>query len=87
MELCTESINLPEGAKRLSCVCLTDQFDWEEIHRSCSINALAANANWTLTDYTLEAGPLAFVRGSLIMFHGATWRGAFPRTAPGTRRG
>lgn len=72
--------------------------------------ALSANSNWTLTDYTLEAGPLAFVRGShrsvsqplqpgatrraepvicpkgsLIMFHGATWHGAFPRTAPGMR--
>ncbi|HVN29761.1 MAG TPA: phytanoyl-CoA dioxygenase family protein, partial [Candidatus Binataceae bacterium] len=73
-------------------------------------NALTANTNWCLTDYTLEGGALAFVpashrsghrpvqpeatrravpveapKGSLIVFHGATWHGAFPRKIPGMR--
>ncbi|MEM7079205.1 MAG: phytanoyl-CoA dioxygenase family protein [Pseudomonadota bacterium] len=73
-------------------------------------NALTANTNWCLTDYTIEGGPLAYVpgshkfttrptfpqavekavpveaeRGSVIVFHGATWHGAFPRKIPGMR--
>ena len=73
-------------------------------------NALTANTNWCLTDYTHEGGALAYVpgshrrmsrptfphatelavpveapRGSLIVFHGATWHGAFPRMTPGMR--
>ena len=72
--------------------------------------ALTANTNWCLTDYSLEGGALAYVpgshrsgsrpifpqavskavpveapRGSLIVFHGATWHGAFPRKIPGMR--
>lgn len=73
-------------------------------------NALTANTNWCLTDYTLEGGALAYVpgshrrqtaptfpdavhravpceapKGSMIVFHGATWHGAFPRQTPGMR--
>ncbi len=73
-------------------------------------NALTANTNWCLTDYTHEGGALAYVpgshrrmtrptfpqatelavpveapRGSLLVFHGATWHGAFPRMTPGMR--
>lgn len=73
-------------------------------------NALTANTNWCLTDYTLEGGALAYVpgsharlhpptfpdavrravaceapKGSMIIFHGATWHGAFPRKLPGMR--
>ncbi len=73
-------------------------------------NALTANSNWCLTDYTYDGGALAYVpgshrrmspptfpeavkravpceapKGSLIVFHGATWHGAFPRTIPGMR--
>lgn len=71
--------------------------------------AYTANTNWCLTDYTREAGALAYVpgshrtgtrptadamrravpveapRGALIVFHGATWHGAFPRVIPGMR--
>ncbi len=72
--------------------------------------ALTSNANWCLTEYSKEAGALAYVpgshrngtapvqpqaaraavaaeapRGSLIVFHGATWHGAFPRLIPGMR--
>lgn len=73
-------------------------------------NALTANTNWCLTDYTLDGGALAYVpgshrrmtrpefpdavrravpceapKGSLIVFHGATWHGGFPRLVPGLR--
>ncbi|MEM7094181.1 MAG: phytanoyl-CoA dioxygenase family protein [Actinomycetota bacterium] len=73
-------------------------------------NALTANTNWCLTEYTHEGGALAYVpgshrrmrpptfpeaveravpceapKGSLIVFHGATWHGAFPRRTPGMR--
>ena len=73
-------------------------------------NALTANTNWCLTDYTKENGAMAYVpgshrrmepprfpeavelavpleaiTGSLIVFHGATWHGAFPRLSPGMR--
>ena len=73
-------------------------------------NALTANTNWCLTDYTHEDGALAYVpgshrrmepprfpeavelavpveapAGSMIVFHGATWHGAFPRMTPGMR--
>ena len=73
-------------------------------------NALTANTNWCLTDYTKENGAMAYVpgshrrmepprfpeavelavpleaiAGSLIVFHGATWHGAFPRLSPGMR--
>jgi hypothetical protein len=73
-------------------------------------NALTANTNWCLTDYTVEGGALVYVpgshrrqrpptfpeaveravpceapKGSLIVFHGATWHGAIPRTIPGMR--
>lgn len=73
-------------------------------------NALTANTNWCLTDYTFDGGALAYVpgshsrltppvfpdavrravpceapKGSMIVFHGATWHGAFPRKDPGMR--
>lgn len=73
-------------------------------------NALTANTNWCLTDYTEEGGALAYVpgshrrmtpptfpdavrravpceapKGSLLVFHGATWHGAFPRQTSGMR--
>lgn len=73
-------------------------------------NALTANTNWCLTDYTLENGCLAYVpgshrfgtpaqfpkavqdavpviapKGSMIVFHGATWHGAFPKQTHGLR--
>lgn len=32
-----------------------------------------------------QAVPIEAPRGSLIVFHGATWHGAFPRTIPGMR--
>ena len=73
-------------------------------------NALTANTNWCLTEYTHEGGALAYVpgshrrmtpptfpdavrravpceapKGSLIVFHGATWHGAFPKQTPGMR--
>ena len=71
--------------------------------------ALTANCNWCLTDYTLDGGALAYVpgshrlnakpaaadagravaveaeKGSVIVFHGATWHGAFPRKESGLR--
>ena len=73
-------------------------------------NALTANTNWCLTEYTHQGGALAFVpgshrrmsppvfpdaveravpcavpKGSLIVFHGATWHGAYPKHTPGMR--
>lgn len=73
-------------------------------------NALTANTNWCVTDYTLDGGALAYVpgshrrmhhptfpeatkravpveapKGSVLVFHGATWHGAFPRLVPGMR--
>ena len=72
-------------------------------------NALNANSNWCLTDYTLDNGALAIVpgshrrhqnpganaaseaipvecpAGSVILFHGATWHGAYPRKKNGCR--
>ena len=73
-------------------------------------NALTANTNWCITDYSLDGGALAYVpgshrrmepprfpeavelavpveapAGSLIVFHGATWHGAFPRLTEGMR--
>ena len=73
-------------------------------------NALNANCNWCLTDYTRDGGAFACVpgshrrkrqpqllegvadaiavecpRGSLIVFHGALWHGAFPKKTPGLR--
>ena len=73
-------------------------------------NALTANTNWCLTDYTHDGGALAYVpgshrrmepprfpeavelavpveapAGSLIVFHGATWHGGFPRYTKGMR--
>ena len=74
--------------------------------------AQVANANWALTDYTVENGAIAFVpgshklcraptrheatdlslfepleakAGSVIVWHGNTWHGAFRRTRPGIR--
>ncbi len=73
-------------------------------------NALTANTNWCLTDYTHEGGALAYVpgshrrmtpptfpdavqravpcevpKGTMLVFHGATWHGAFPKTTSGMR--
>lgn len=73
-------------------------------------DALTANTNWCLTDYTLDGGCFAYVpgshrtghrpvfpdarrravpvecpKGSVIVFHGAVWHGAFPRRDPGMR--
>ncbi|MEM7340264.1 MAG: phytanoyl-CoA dioxygenase family protein [Actinomycetota bacterium] len=73
-------------------------------------NALTANTNWCLTEYSHDGGALAYVpgshrrmapptfpdavqravpciapKGSLIVFHGATWHGAYPRHTPGMR--
>ena len=73
-------------------------------------DALNANCNWCLTDYTRDGGAFACVpgshrrkrqpqllegvpdaiavecpRGSLIVFHGALWHGAFPKKTPGLR--
>ena len=73
-------------------------------------NALTANTNWVLTDYTRDGGAFAYVpgshrrmtqptfpeatrlahpietpKGSVIVFHGATWHGAYPRLVPGMR--
>jgi hypothetical protein len=74
--------------------------------------AQVANATWALTDYTVDNGCLAVVRGShhhcrqptpaenddrslwhpveapagsMIVWHGNLWHGAFPRMAPGLR--
>ena len=84
--------------------------DQMAVPRPWGRNALTANTNWCLTDYTHQDGALAYVpgshrrmepprfpeavelavpveapAGSLIVFHGATWHGAFPRTTPGMR--
>lgn len=73
-------------------------------------NALTANTNWCLTDYTEADGALAYVpgshrrmtpptfpdalqravpceapKGSLLVFHGATWHGAYPKRTQGMR--
>lgn len=74
--------------------------------------AQVANANWALTDYTVENGAIAFApgshrlcraptrheatdlslfkpveakAGSVIVWHGNTWHGAFRRSRPGIR--
>jgi len=74
--------------------------------------AQVANANWFLTDYTVENGAIAFVpgshklcraptreeatdlslfvpveakAGSVVVWHGHTWHGAFKRSRPGIR--
>jgi len=74
--------------------------------------AQVANANWALTDYTVDNGAIAFVpgshklcraptrheatdlslfepveakAGSVIVWHGNTWHGAFRRSRPGVR--
>lgn len=39
----------------------------------------------TLPQAVKEAIPVEAPRGSLIVFHGATWHGAFPRKIPGMR--
>jgi hypothetical protein len=74
--------------------------------------AHACNVTWLLSDYTKEAGALAFVPGShrlcrqpfageavetavaieapvgsLVIWHGNTWHGSYPRTIPGLRTG
>jgi hypothetical protein len=36
-------------------------------------------------DAVRQAVPVEAMRGSLIVFHGATWHGAFPRLIPGVR--
>ena len=84
--------------------------DQMAVPRPWGRNALTANTNWCLTDYTQEDGAMAYVpgshrrmepprfpeavelavpieapAGSLIVFHGATWHGAFPRMTPGMR--
>ena len=84
--------------------------DQMAVPRPWGRNALTANTNWCLTDYTQENGAMAYVpgshrrmepprfpeavelavpietpAGSLIVFHGATWHGAFPRVSPGMR--
>jgi hypothetical protein len=84
--------------------------DQMAVPRPWGRNALTANTNWCLTDYTQENGAMAYVpgshrrmepprfpeavelavpieapAGSLIVFHGATWHGAFPRMTPGMR--
>ena len=72
-------------------------------------NALTANTNWCLTDYSAEHGPLALVpashlrhtnpgpqaereaipveckAGSVIIFHGQTWHGAYLKKTNGLR--
>ncbi|HVV36576.1 MAG TPA: phytanoyl-CoA dioxygenase family protein [Acidimicrobiales bacterium] len=74
--------------------------------------AHACNVTWLLSDYTKDAGALAFVpgshrlcrqpqgregveravaieapAGSLVVWHGNTWHGSYPRTTPGLRTG
>ncbi len=74
--------------------------------------AQRANVTWLLSDYTEEAGAVAYVpgshrfcrhpsdreddsaavpieaaKGSLVVWHGNTWHGSFPRTVPGLRTG
>ena len=84
--------------------------DQMAVPRPWGRNALTANTNWCITDYSLDGGALAYVpgshrrmepprfpeavelavpveapAGSLIVFHGATWHGAFPRLTAGMR--
>ncbi|MGB1732890.1 MAG: phytanoyl-CoA dioxygenase family protein [Acidimicrobiales bacterium] len=84
--------------------------DQMAVPRPWGRNALTANTNWCITDYSLDGGALAYVpgshrrmepprfpeavelavpveapAGSLIVFHGATWHGAFPRLTEGMR--
>ena len=84
--------------------------DQMAVPRPWGRNALTANTNWCITDYSLDGGALAYVpgshrrmepprfpeavelavpieaaAGSLIVFHGATWHGAFPRLTQGMR--
>lgn len=84
--------------------------DQMAVPRPWGRNALTANTNWCITDYSLDGGALAYVpgshrrmepprfpeavelavpveapAGSLIVFHGATWHGAFPRLTDGMR--
>lgn len=74
--------------------------------------AHACNVTWLFSDYTKDAGALAFVpgshrlcrqpngkegveravaveapRGSLVVWHGNTWHGSYPRKMPGLRTG
>ncbi|MDP7067860.1 MAG: phytanoyl-CoA dioxygenase family protein [Acidimicrobiales bacterium] len=84
--------------------------DQMAVPRPWGRNALTANTNWCITDYSRDEGALAYVpgshrrmepprfpeavelavpveapAGSLIVFHGATWHGAFPRLTEGMR--
>ena len=84
--------------------------DQMAVPRPWGRNALTANTNWCITDYSSDGGALAYVpgshrrmepprfpeavelavpieaaAGSLIVFHGATWHGAFPRLTQGMR--
>ena len=84
--------------------------DQMAVPRPWGRNALTANTNWCITDYSLDGGALAYVpgshrrmepprfpeavelavpveapAGSLIVFHGATWHGAYPRLTEGMR--
>jgi hypothetical protein len=74
--------------------------------------AMTINVTWTLTDYTVENGCLAFLpgshaycrqpvgdegtekavpvetpAGSIIVWHGNTWPGSYPKKTPGLRIG
>jgi hypothetical protein len=76
------------------------------------IQAHSCNVTWLLSDYTRQAGALAFVpgshrlcrqprgnegagdavameapAGSLVVWHGNTWHGSYPRTVAGLRTG
>ena len=84
--------------------------DQMAVPRPWGRNALTANTNWCITDYSRDGGAMAYVpgshrrmepprfpeavelavpveapAGSLIVFHGATWHGAFPRLTEGMR--